>query len=150
MVALPDAILVLCPAATFGRTGTVQLVDHGDGNGPAVAGWNTAALGPQPTPQQLAAVTAAQVTTHYAGRQGVAAKAHVDDPTGDATVLAAGGADLALIQNINEVRSLVNKLKAAVNALSPNAVTDADLAIVGPTTDGPGYVKAGIDALTGQ
>lgn len=65
MVALTDAILVLVPAATFGPGGTAQVVDRGDGNGPQITSWNTAALGAQPTAAQLAAVTQAQVDAYY-------------------------------------------------------------------------------------
>ena len=39
--------------------------DHADGQGPMITAWNTATLGKQPTPEQLAAVTPQQVSDYY-------------------------------------------------------------------------------------
>jgi hypothetical protein len=88
MVNLADAILVLVPAATFGPGGTVALADRGDGTGPAVVAWD-AALGPQPTPDQLAKVTPAQVTAYYQQQAQAAALALLTDPGATGTALRA-------------------------------------------------------------
>lgn len=76
---------------------------------------------------------------------GAVAKTHVDNPTADPIVLAAGGADLAMINNVNEVRGTINAMLTALNLTAIPA-----LLIVNPTADGPGYVKAAIDTLTGS
>jgi hypothetical protein len=89
MVNLPDAILALVPAATFGPGGTVTLADRGDGNGPVIVAWDDAALGPQPTPEQLAAVTPAQVAAYYEQRAQAAALALLADPGATGTALRA-------------------------------------------------------------
>ena len=88
MVSLSDAISVLFPAATFGPPGgTVWLTD--DGTGPAITYWDAAALGPQPTTQQLAKVTDAQVTAHRQQQAQAAAQALLNDTGATGTALRA-------------------------------------------------------------
>jgi hypothetical protein len=70
MVSLPSSIQYLHPSA-------IQLVDYqiiDNGTGPTIELWNTAKLGPQPTAEQLAAVTQAQVDAARLTRQRNAAK----------------------------------------------------------------------------
>jgi hypothetical protein len=64
MVTMADAVHVLFPAAVNG----VDFVVQDDGQGPYLASWK-AALGAQPTADQLAAVTQVQVDAQAAADQ---------------------------------------------------------------------------------
>ncbi len=86
---LYDAILTLYPAATFGRGGTVTLGDAADGNGPRVVRWDAAALGPQPTAAQFAAVTQAQADAARQQQVQAAAQALLSDAGSVGTALRA-------------------------------------------------------------
>lgn len=107
-------ILVLVPAATFGRGGTVQLSDAADGRGPQVVSWDTAALGTQPTAQQLAAVTAQQIAAYYTAQQRAAADGLLSDPAGPSKLQRA--AVLALVDYLNALEGWISSFTAAVAA----------------------------------
>jgi hypothetical protein len=66
VVALTDAVLVLMQSVSPPPVPLVDFTTHDNGSGPQIVQWNTTRLGPQPTAQQLAAVTAAQVADYYA------------------------------------------------------------------------------------
>lgn len=65
-----------------GKTGVslvdYTLVDRSDGQGAQIAQWNTATLGPLPTPAELAAVTPAQITAAQTAQTDGAAALDVD------------------------------------------------------------------------
>jgi hypothetical protein len=85
MVSVAQAVAVLFPAAAPGVDYEVQ----DDGQGAHIVRWIAARLGPRPTPQQLAAVTAAQVTAHLQQQAQAAAQALLADPGATGTALRA-------------------------------------------------------------
>ncbi len=88
-VSLPDAILVLTRGASppAGFFADYEVGDDGQG-GASITYWNPR-LGPQPTADQLAAVTAADVTAARQQAAQVAAQALLDDPGAAGTALRA-------------------------------------------------------------
>lgn len=87
-----------------GKTGTpltdYLLVDAGTGQGPTIATWNTTALGPLPTPAELAAITPAQITAADTVKAQRDAQFQVD-----AMSLYDKARDLALIDQLNVIRA---------------------------------------------
>jgi hypothetical protein len=129
VVNLTDALLVLAPSAVPNVDWTVT--DTLDGNGPQITFWNTGALGAQPTPVQIAAVTPPQVAaakngaTHGNGVALFGASGH------DSVVLRA--IVLTLIDQINTVRGLLpvplgaippGQAKAAINTKINSGAAD--------------------------
>jgi hypothetical protein len=115
-VPITDALAVLYPAADPTRDYAVSVT----GAGAALARWD-AALGPQPTPAQLAAVTAADVTAARLARVRAAAKAFMDAL--DAAGQRDRGIVLVSMDEVNALRDWVTQFKAATAA----AATLADL-----------------------
>ncbi|HEX5272507.1 MAG TPA: hypothetical protein VFW33_18545 [Gemmataceae bacterium] len=90
-VNLADAVLALCPTATFGPQGACLIRDTGDG--PRVVAWSVVDAGgnpvPQPTPDQLAAVSPAQAQQARRQQVRALAQALLADPGPAGTALRA-------------------------------------------------------------
>jgi hypothetical protein len=116
MPTIHDALLVLYPAAN-------EPVDYSvvnNGSDQQIVQWN-AALGPQPTPAELAAVTQAQVDAAKAVKRRAAASAIFDGADGDGQILRA-----MLLTLVDEVNLLRQRL-AAQDAVVAAATTLANL-----------------------
>lgn len=108
MVTPIDALSVLFPDAAPLRDYSVS----DDGKGAVISAWNLP--DPQPTPEQLAAVTEAQVTAARLAKVRAAAKA-LYDSQGESERALRAVAKLA-VDEINALRAWVTSFKAAVAA----------------------------------
>jgi hypothetical protein len=101
MVSLADAVLVLTASVSPPAVPLVDYVVADQGSGPQIAFWSKR-LGPQPTADQLAAVTADQATAARRQQTAQAAGALLVDPgpvgTALRAVIAAAGLTLAQVQ----------------------------------------------------
>jgi hypothetical protein len=112
MVAISLALEVLYPAA-------ISLSDFivtDSGSGPAITYWNEAALGPKPTPEQLAAVTPEQVNAARLAKLRDAAKQFQDDQQAQNVALRV--TVKLLVDELNILRQWITEFKAATAAAS--------------------------------
>ena len=116
MPTIHDAILVLYPTAN-------EPVDYSvvnNGSDQQIAQWNVAALGPQPTPAELAAVTQAQVDAARAVKRRAAASAIFDRLDGDGQILR------AMLLMVMDENNLLRQRFAAQDAAEAAATSFAD------------------------
>ncbi len=105
------------------------VTERADGQGPQITVWNTATLGKQPTPAQLAAMTSQQVSTYYAAQATLGAAVYLTQVEALPVAIRAGL--IALGQRLNELMQAYNadRQTRGLPALTPTS----DVTTIPPT-----------------
>jgi len=140
MVTLVEALQVLFPTARAENgPGGRDYAIADDGSGPQIVYWNPA-LGTQPTPAELAAVTQAQVDAARAVKRRATASAIFDRADGDGQILRA--VVLTLVDEVNLLRQRLAAQDAVVAAATSLANLKSGWATMASARPVPGRTAA--------
>lgn len=117
MVNLSDAVFVLTQSVTPPAQPLIDYVIADKGDGPHIIFWGSR-LGPQPTADQLAAVTDVEVTAYYVAQAVKGAGALAQEV--QALTVAIKTGDIIVGQRVNELYAYLSTVVAALNSLLPS------------------------------